>query len=80
MFNGRDFRWSVEQYIHWGVATVPAILVRIHLVSGAEAMKRQVCSQSAHRASSLWLLSHKRGSLCISPWALCLGQHLLLTT
>ena len=27
VFSGRDDRWSVEQYVHWGVATFPAILV-----------------------------------------------------
>ena len=80
VFNGRDFRFSVEQYVHWGVATFPAILVRILLVTGAEAAERQVCSQSARRASSLWLPSHKRGLLCTWPLALCLGQHWLLTT
>ena len=33
VFNGRDDRWSVEQYVHWGVATFPAILVRVHTCS-----------------------------------------------
>ena len=33
VFNGKDNRGSVEQYVHWGVATFPAILVRVPLVA-----------------------------------------------
>ncbi|KAK9828003.1 hypothetical protein WJX81_007850 [Elliptochloris bilobata] len=37
VFNGKDFRWSVEQYVHWGVATIPAILawLALHIAVGA---------------------------------------------
>ena len=55
VFNGKDDRWSVEQYVHWGVATFPAILARIYLcagvwVQGADKPERSCARAGHHRA------------------------------
>lgn len=58
VFNGKDDRWSVEQYVHWGVATFPAVLVRVlpaALEPGhrAQAGLKVSCARAGHHRAGV---------------------------